>query len=176
MHDAMKSTPVKRCPLLVLTLALSSLGLPGTAFSHHSFSAEFSRDMPVEVSGTVSNVEWMNPHARFYVDVKGDDGATVNWNFELTTPNLLMRKGWTRNSLKVGDTVTVKGWRARNDPHVANANSVTLASGKELFTGSAGANQQRRSVSTRSPPPGGAGVPSRTAIPGVPGSCIIIIP
>lgn len=122
-----------------LALAVGSLGLSATAFGHHSFSAEFTRDLPVNITGTVSKVEWMNPHARFYVDVKDDDGQMVTWNFELTTPNLLMRKGWTRNSLKVGDTVTVKGWRARNDPHVANANSVTLASGKELFTGSAGA-------------------------------------
>jgi Family of unknown function (DUF6152) len=121
-----------------LVLALGAFG--GTAFGHHSFTAEFSRDLPVEVTGTVSKVEWMNPHARFYVDVKGDDGTTVNWNFELTTPNLLMRKGWTRNSLQAGDTVTVKGWRARNDPHVANANSVKLANGKELFTGSAGSS------------------------------------
>lgn len=123
---------------LFVALAMASFGLSGTAFAHHSFSAEFSRDLPVEVTGTVSKVEWMNPHARFYVDVKGADGATANWNFELTTPNLLMRKGWTKNSLKVGDTVTVKGWRARNDPHVANASSVTLNGGKELFTGSAG--------------------------------------
>jgi hypothetical protein len=122
-----------------LLVGLGALGVAGTALGHHSFSAEFSRDLPVEVTGTVSKVEWMNPHARFYVDVK-EDGETVTWNFELTTPNLLMRKGWTRNSLKTGDTVTVKGWRARNDPHVANANSVKLADGRELFTGSAGAN------------------------------------
>ncbi len=128
----------KRCSFLVV--ALGCFGVAGTAFGHHSFSAEFSRDLPIEVSGIVSKVEWMNPHARFYVDVKSDDGSTANWNFELTTPNLLMRKGWTRNSLKVGDTVTVKGWRARNDPHVANASSVTLAGGKELFTGSAGSS------------------------------------
>jgi hypothetical protein len=123
-----------------LVVALGAFGMVGTASAHHSFSAEFSRDLPVEVTGTVTKVEWMNPHARFYVDVKGDDGKTANWNFELTTPNLLMRRGWTKNSLQTGDTVTVKGWRARNDPHVANANSVTLANGKELFTGSAGGN------------------------------------
>jgi hypothetical protein len=126
--------------LSVLVLAVGSLGLSGAVSAHHSFSAEFSRDLPVEVKGTVTKVEWMNPHARFYVDAKDPDGSTVNWNFELTTPNLLMRKGWTKNSLKAGDAVTVKGWRARNDPHVANANSVTLDGGKELFTGSAGSN------------------------------------
>jgi Family of unknown function (DUF6152) len=123
-----------------VVFAVGAFGASGTALAHHSFSAEFSRDLPIEVTGTVSKVEWMNPHARFYVDVKDDKGETVTWNFELTTPNLLMRKGWTRNSLKAGETVTVKGWRARNDPHVANANSVKLANGKELFTGSAGSN------------------------------------
>ena len=123
-----------------LVLAVGAFGASGTALAHHSFSAEFSRDLPIEVTGTVSKVEWTNPHARFYVDVKDDKGETVTWNFEMTTPNLLMRKGWTRNSLKTGETVTVKGWRARNDPHVANANSVKLANGKELFTGSAGSN------------------------------------
>jgi hypothetical protein len=133
-----KLMTVKASSLLVL--ALGALGTAGTALAHHSFSAEFSRDLPVEVTGTVTKVEWMNPHARFYVDVKGDDGQTANWNFELTTPNLLMRRGWKKNSLQAGDKVTVKGWRARNDPHVANANSVTLANGKELFTGSAGGN------------------------------------
>ena len=102
-----------------LALAVGSLSLSATAFGHHSFSAEFTRDLPISVTGTVSKVEWMNPHARFYVDVKDEDGKMVTWNFELTTPNLLMRKGWTRNSLKVGDTVTVKGWRARNDPHAS---------------------------------------------------------
>lgn len=123
---------------LLLALSLGSFGLSQTALGHHSFSAEFTRDLPVEITGTVSKVEWMNPHARFYVDVKDEDGKMVNWNFELTTPNILMRQGWTKNSLKVGDTVTVKGWRARNDPHIANAASVVLANGKKLFTGSAG--------------------------------------
>ena len=132
-----KMQPImKRYPLFLL--ALCAFGTAGTALGHHSFSAEFSRDLPVDVTGTVSKVEWTNPHARFYVDVK-EGGQTVTWNFELTTPNMLMRKGWTRNSMKTGDTVTVKGWRARNDPHVANANSVKLADGRELFTGSAGA-------------------------------------
>lgn len=122
-------------------LTWCALVLPQTLLAHHSFSAEFSRDLPIEVTGTVTRVEWMNPHARFYVEVTDEDGQKVEWNFELTTPNILMRRGWTRSSLKAGDTVTVTGWRARNDPHVGNANSVKLADGKELFTGSAGAQQ-----------------------------------
>ena len=120
-------------------LTLGSFGVAGTALAQHSCPAECTRDLPADGMGTVTKVEWTNPHARFYVDVV-ENGAPVTWNFELTTPNLLMRKGWTRNSLKPGEMVTVKGWRARNDPHIANANSVTLADGRELFTGSAGGN------------------------------------
>lgn len=121
---------------LLLLASIAALCSPGAALGHHSFSAEFSRDLPVEVTGTVVNVEWTNPHARFYVEAD-EDGSTATWNFELTTPNILMRRGWTANSLKPGDTVTVTGWRARKDPHVANAGSVTLEDGRKLFSGSA---------------------------------------
>jgi len=116
--------------------------MPAISLAHHSFSAEFSRELPIEVTGTVLRVEWMNPHARFYVEAEGEDGQPVEWDFELTTPNILMRRGWKPDSLKPGDQVTVSGWRARNAPHVANASSVvTLADGKRLFTGSAGADE-----------------------------------
>ena len=122
---------------LVLLLGSGASCICGSALGHHSFSAEFSRDLPVEVTGTVVNVEWTNPHARFYLEAPDADGNTVTWDFELTTPNLLMRRGWTRDSLKPGDAVTVTGWRARNHPHVANASSVVLSNGRRLFTGSA---------------------------------------
>ncbi len=121
---------------------LVSLLLPliyaASAFAHHSFSAEFSLDLPVEVTGTVLRVEWTNPHARFYVEAEDEQGSLMEWDFELTTPNILMRQGWSRNSLQPGDVVTVTGWRARNAPNVANAARVTLESGQVLFTGSAG--------------------------------------
>lgn len=120
-----------------LVVALGAVITPAVVDAHHSFSAEFSRDLPIEVTGTVTRVEWTNPHARFYVEAQ-EDGETVEWDFELTTPNILMRRGWSRDSLKTGDQVTVSGWRARKDPHVGNAKSVTLANGRELFTGSAG--------------------------------------
>jgi hypothetical protein len=113
------------------------LGGPPSAAAHHSFSAEFDRDQPIEITGTVTGVEWTNPHARFYVDQEGPDGQVVKWNFELTTPNILMRRGWRRNSLQTGDVVTVQGFRARNNPYVGNASEVTLADGRVLFTGSA---------------------------------------
>jgi hypothetical protein len=107
------------------------------ASAHHSFAAEFDRNLPIEVTGTVSKVEWMNPHARFYVDAVDAKGNTVTWNFELTSPNVLMRQGWRRTSLKVGDKVSVKGYRAKRAENVGNASSVVLADGQKLFTGQA---------------------------------------
>src|SRR5262249_44846522 len=77
--------------------------------AHHSFAAECDADKPVELKGVVTRVEWMNPHARFYIDVKDEQGEVINWNLELASPNVLTRSGWTRTSLKVGDQVTVSG-------------------------------------------------------------------
>lgn len=118
-----------------LLLGLGALFMPAAVLGHHSFAAEFSRDLPIEVAGTVTRLEWTNPHARFYVEAEDETGEVVEWDFELTTPNILMRQGWSRNTLRPGDKVTVTGWRARNDPHVGNAGTVTLESGKKLFTG-----------------------------------------
>jgi hypothetical protein len=121
--------------------AIGSLLVQGSAVAHHSFAAEFDRDMPITVTGSVTKVEWMNPHARFYIDAKDDAGQTVNWDFELASPNGLMRRGWNRNSMKIGDVVIVTGHRAKNNPHVGNASTVTLADGKRLFAGSSIENE-----------------------------------
>jgi len=105
--------------------------------SHHSFYAEFDANKPVKLTGAVTKVEWENPHAWFYVDVKEDSGAVSNWGFELGSPNLLIRSGWGKNSLKVGDVVTVEASRAKNGKNIANAKVVILAStGQKLFGGS----------------------------------------
>jgi len=106
--------------------------------AHHSFEAEYDAKKPVEVKGMVTKMEWMNPHARFYVDVKDESGKVTNWNFELGSPNVLKRQGWARDSLKVGDIVTVEGYLAKDGSNLANARRVTLADGRKVFNGSAG--------------------------------------
>lgn len=125
---------------IISLLAAGLLAVLGTAaaYAHHAFAAEFDREQPIQITGTVTKVEWQNPHARFYVDAPDPErnGEIHNFNFELGSPNGLMRQGWRRDSLKTGDTVTVSGWRARKDPHVANARAVTDASGKQLFAAS----------------------------------------
>jgi hypothetical protein len=120
--------------VLITGIAVMLTAVPASA--HHAFAAEFDRQKPVTITGTVTKVEWANPHARFYVDAKDETGKVNNWDFELGSPNGLMRRGWTRSSLKIGDTVTVTGWKAKNAPHVANAGTVTLADGKKVFAGS----------------------------------------
>ncbi len=109
---------------------------PSPVLAHHAFAAEFSRDLPLELTGAVTRLEWMNPHARFYINVEDEDGELVEWDFELSSPNGLMRRGWTRNSLKEGDVVTVTGFRAKNAPNVGNASTVVLADGTRVFAGS----------------------------------------
>lgn len=106
-----------------------------SAFGHHSQS-EFDSKLPVMIEGTVSKLEWKSPHARLYVDVIDENGETVNWNFELPSPNTMMRRGWTRKSLKPGDQVSVTGSRARNFPTIAIIRTVLDEDGKALFTGS----------------------------------------
>jgi hypothetical protein len=125
----------------ILLTALMAGAVTGAAVAHHSFASEFDAAKKLKLSGTVTKVEWRNPHTYFYVDVKGDDGAIHNWAMELGSPNVLMRRGWTRDSLKIGDQVTVEGSRARDNSYKANANSVVMADGKRLFNGSADENE-----------------------------------
>ena len=105
--------------------------------AHHSFAAEFDADKPFTVTGPVTKVEWTNPHVWFYLDVKDAAGESANWAMEMGSPNGLLRAGWTRNSLKIGDVITVEGFRARERSSIGNASVVILAStGQKLFAGS----------------------------------------
>lgn len=104
------------------------------AAAHHSFAAEFDSDKPVTLTGTITKVEFQNPHIYFYLDVKGPDGSVVNYAVEGGTPNQLRRQGWGRDSLKIGETVTVQGFAARKpDVHVVNGRTVILADGRRVF-------------------------------------------
>jgi len=117
---------------LSVLLAAVVLGICVPVNAHHSFAAVFDVDSSIAVSGTVTKVEWMNPHAWIYIDVEDDDGGSENWAFELGSPNGLMRRGWTRKSVQVGDVVSVTGYLARDGSLRGNVRSIVLANGTEL--------------------------------------------
>jgi len=125
-----------RAKLGVLMAAAGLLVAAVPVPAHHSFAAEYDANKPVTLKGTVTKVEWTNPHARFYIDVKDTKGTLTNWNLELSSPNVLVRNGWTRKSLNVGDEVTVQGSAAKDGSKMANARVVALANGRQVFAGS----------------------------------------
>lgn len=114
------------------------------AVAHHSFTAEYDHDKTMTVTGAVTRVEWQNPHAYFYLDVKDPQtGRVVNWAFEMGAPAVLQRSGWKRSSMKIGDVLTVEGWAAKDGTHHANAKTVTLtATGQRLGAGSSAGSGQ----------------------------------
>ena len=110
----------------------------GHAVAHHSFAAEFDAEKPVTLKGVVEKWELINPHGWITIDVAGPDGAKIRWMVETSNPNGLMRLGWTKNSLKTGDQITVEAFKAKDGSNTANAARVTLADGSRVFAGSAG--------------------------------------
>lgn len=129
-----------RRPFLVLGV-VAGLLLAQTAGAHHSFDAEFDRNQPVTLTGAVTRVDWGNPHIWVFMDVKDESGKVSNWGVEGGAPNALFRNGWRKDSLKVGDIVTVEGSRARDGSLRANANRVTLPDGRRVFAGSSGGDR-----------------------------------
>ncbi len=109
-----------------------------TILAHHSFAAQYDRNKPATLTGAVTKLDWINPHARFFIDVKDATGKVANWEVELAAPAMLLRRGWTRNDLKVGEPVTVNGSLAKDGSNLLNATAVTLSSGKKVFAGSSG--------------------------------------
>ena len=118
--------------------AIWLLSTPGPADGHHSASAEFDAAKRIKITGALTKLDWLNPHIIFYMDAAGEGGRVANWSWELPSPNQLMRAGWTRNSMKTGDKVTVEGIHARDGSNHGMAMVVTLVStGKQLFAGKA---------------------------------------
>jgi|SRR5882672_9360483 len=119
----------------VAVLALAMLAAPA-AFAHHSFAAGYDGEQQVTLTGKVAKVDWANPHVHFTIDVTGDDGKVTPWRFEGYPTNMLVRQGWKRDeTLKIGDTVTVFGWRARSEPNLGAARWVTWPDGHKLAAG-----------------------------------------
>ena len=117
-----------------LFVLLVFMAFAGRAVAHHGFGAEYDSNKPVTVTGSVSKVEWVNPHVHIYVDSKAEDGTVTTWDFEMGSPNNLAREGWTRKALKPGDVVTVEAFRARDGSNLGSAKTITL-NGKKVFAG-----------------------------------------
>ena len=125
-----------RRKLLAMLVGVTALATAAQVAAHHSFAAEFDANAPFELTGTVTKIEWANPHTFFYIDLQNAAGEYENWAMEMGSPNGLMRRGWTRDSMQIGDTVTVSGWRAKDGSLKGNARSVVLSTGRKLFAGS----------------------------------------
>ena len=130
---------MKKLPNFCAFILLSALAIPG--FAHHSFVAEYDAGKPITLTGAVTKIEWTNPHARFYIDVKDAEGKAINWELELGSPNTLIRYAWKRDTMKLGDMVIVDGYLAKDGTKLANAKSVKFADGR-LFNAGSSANLQ----------------------------------
>ena len=126
-------------------IMISAMGLVGLltigaipAWAHHAFAAEFDAKRPVHFTGTLSRMEWINPHAWMHVEVKGTDGTLTEWMVEAGTPNTLFRRGITKDSLQKGTVVVIDGYQAKDGSNRANGRDVTLPDGRKLFLGSSG--------------------------------------
>jgi len=125
-----------RATSLAVSLILLATFSPRASAAHHSFGAEYDDKQPITISGTVTRIEWTNPHSYIFLDVKDSSGQVTNWKFEGYPPGVLYRTGWKRNvTMKAGDTVTIFGWRARNGANWGHSRQITFADGKKLYFG-----------------------------------------
>jgi hypothetical protein len=140
----------------VVGICLWSAGTVAPVAAHHAFAAEFDSERPVEFSGEVTRVEWVNPHVWIHIDVNTEDGTTEAWAFEAGTPNVLFRRGFTRRSLMPGTDVRVDGYQAKDGTNRANGRDITFPDGTRLFLGSSGTGAPyelaRPGVDTVAPP------------------------
>jgi len=135
---------VKLSSSLLLLTALFLAIVPAPALAHHSFAAQYDRSKPVTLTGPVTKVDWINPHARIFIDAKDASGKVVNWEIELGAPAILLRNGWRRNTIAIGETVTVSSSLAKDGSNLANATTVTLADRKRVFAGSSGGDGESK--------------------------------
>ena len=119
--------------LAAVGLAVALTGVSVSA--HHAFSAEFDQEKPVNLEGTLTKADWVNPHAWLYIDVKNPDGTIANWSIEMGPPNALLRRGWKRSSMQYGVVLKIEGFAAKNGKLFANATNVTMPDGTKVFVG-----------------------------------------
>jgi hypothetical protein len=132
-----------RTALGIFVLGIGSLAASAPAFAHHAFAAEFDASKPVTLRGTVTKMDWINPHSWIYVDVKNADGTTTNWMIECGSPNTLFRRGFTKESLPAGASIVVDGYMAKDGSNRANGRDVTFADGRKLFLGTSNPDAQK---------------------------------
>jgi len=127
---------MKKALLVLGTVGLALLAA-APARAHHAFAAEFDSDKPIKLKGTVTKMEWINPHAWIHIDVKDENGTVTNWMIEAAAPNALLRRGWNKNSLPAGTEILVEGFQAKDQSNRANGSVITFTNGKKLFVGNA---------------------------------------